>query len=407
SDFDPHNLGSSEFSKCGFLLPHSNDVTVEIPYRCLVPKTLDGLLIAGRGISQTNNALQFTRMTADIIVLGYLTGQIAADQAWNNIRPRDYDVSNLQKEWAKQGYLPTDYSKKGSENKRYEEHEVKNRIEQLSKGKKEYLYECSRLPKEKALPVLREYFELAKDQERRLLLAKGIAWFGGNEGMDLIEAELMEMFRQELNDGYPDGYVDNYDFIRGREKNVLEGLFWRINQNIGLLAMTGDPSANDSINFIMEHTVSGGGMVERTNDYYNGRIDLKIIPFYNRILNLCFYTDRIPDRKFIPALEKIARDENIGGYLTVKYDEVRWRVYGGFLELSIAASLARCGSERGYALLNSYLEDIHFNFKRFALSELKELTYQDFGFNPLKWKNYLSEQSYPRSPKRLKKPLEV
>lgn len=88
SDFDPHNVGSSEFSKCGFLLPHSNDVVVEIPYRCIVPKRLDGLLISGRGISQTHNALQFTRMTADIIVLGYLTGQIAADLSLKNRQPR-------------------------------------------------------------------------------------------------------------------------------------------------------------------------------------------------------------------------------------------------------------------------------------------------------------------------------
>ncbi|WP_154857317.1 FAD-dependent oxidoreductase [Cyclobacterium xiamenense] len=407
SDFDPHNVGSSEFSKCGFLLPHSNDVTVEIPYRCLVPKTIDGLLISGRGISQTNNALQFTRMTADIIVLGYLTGQIAADLAWNNMRPRDYNVSALQKEWASQGYLPADYTKKGTENNRFADGEVRYRIEQLSGGKREYLYECSRLPKEKALPVLREYFALSTDPESRLLLAKGIAWFGGNDGMDLIAAELLEMFGQELKDGYPEGYVDNYDFIRGRDKNVLEGLFWRINQNIGLLAMTGDPGANDAIQFIMENTVSGGGMVERTNDYYNGRIDLRIIPFYNRILNLCFYADRIPDQNFIPAMEKLLKDENIGGFKTVEYDKVRWRVYGGFLELSIAATLARCGSELGYRLLTSYIEDIHYNYKRFAVSELKDLTKEDFGFNPLKWKNYLSERVYPRQPQRLVKALEV
>ncbi len=407
SDFDPHNVGSSEFSKCGFLLPHSNDTTVEIPYRSLVPKSLDGLLISGRGISQTNNALQFTRMTADIIVLGYLTGQIAADLAWNTIKPRDFDISSLQKEWAQQGYLPKDYDRPGNGNKRFEEAEIKNRIEQLAMGKEEYLYKCSILPKEKALPVLKTYFRKADQKENKLLLAKALAWFGESDGIKLIETELMEMFEEELKVGYPEGYVDDYDFIRGREQNVLEGLFWRINQNIALLAMTGDPGANGSINRIMENTVSGGGMVERTNDYYNGRIDLKIIPFYNRILNLCFYADRIPDRQFIPALEKILKDENIGGFLTVEYDKVRWRVYGGFLELSIAAALARCGSETGYRLLTTYLEDIHYNYKRFSRSELRELTYEDFGFNPLKWKSYLSELSFPRQPQQLVKAVEV
>lgn len=240
-----------------------------------------------------------------------------------------------------------------------------------------------------------------------MLLAKSIAWFGGREGVELIESELLEMFKQELEEGYPDGYVDNYDFIRGREKNVLEGLFWRINQNIALLAMNGDPGANATIKYILENTSSGGGVVERTNDYYNGRIDLKIVPYYNRILNLCFYAEKIPDKNFIPALEKILKDENIGGFQTVEYDKVRWRVFGGFLELSIAAALARCGSETGYRLLTSYLEDIHYNYKRFARTELMDLTHEDFGFNPFKWKNYLSEISYPRQPQRLVKALEV
>ena len=83
TDFDPHNVGSSEYSKCGFLLPHSNDITVEVPYRSLVPIKLDGLLLAGRGFSQTHNALQFTRMTADLLVLGYLTGQIWQGKTYN------------------------------------------------------------------------------------------------------------------------------------------------------------------------------------------------------------------------------------------------------------------------------------------------------------------------------------
>lgn len=407
SDFDPHNVGSSEFTKCGFLLPHSNDLTVEVPYRSIVPKELDGLLISGRGISQTHNALQFTRMTADIIVLGYLTGQIAAELAWKNMRPRDYDIAPIQKEWAALGYLPADYNRKDNWNYRYDDSEIIRRVARLSEGHREYLYECSRLPKEKALPVLTESFEQTSDEGNKLLLAKALAWFGSREGIDLIEAELKELFGQELEDGYPGGYVDDYDFIRGREKNVLEHLFWQINQNIGLLAMAGDQAPNSTINRIIENTVSGGGVVERTNDYFNGRIDLKIVPFYNRILNLCFYAERIPDPQFIPALEKLLKDDNIGGFQTVEYDEVRWRVFGGFLELSIASALARCGSQTGYTLLAGYLEDIHYNFKRFARQELQDLTLQDFGFNHAKWRKHLSKQAYPLPPQRLVKSVEV
>ncbi|HLT08184.1 MAG TPA: FAD-dependent oxidoreductase [Cyclobacteriaceae bacterium] len=413
SDFDPHNIGSSEYTKCGFLLPHSNDIVVEIPYRCIVPKTLDGLLISGRGISLTNNAMQFTRMTADILVLGYLTGQIAADLAWNDIRPRDYDVSGIQKEWADLEYLPANYSRKSTWKSWESDAEVKRRVDKLAAGAREYLYECAKLPKEKAEPLLLNHFnrpnltEAKFSDEGRLLTAKALAWFCNPIGNDLIEEELKAMFAEEMVDGYPEGYVDDYDFIRGREHNVLEHLFWRINQNIGLLAMTGDERRNATINHILQNTVSGGGMVQRSDDYFNGRIDLKIVPFHNRIRNLCFYAERVPDPSFIPAFEKILKDENIGGFQTLKYDKVRWRVFGGLLEMYIAAAMARCGGRKGYELLVDYMEDIHYNFKSFSLKELNSLTGANLGYDPAAWRKLIGNLTYPQPVKKVVKPVEV
>jgi hypothetical protein len=148
-------------------------------------------------------------------------------------------------------------------------------------------------------------------------------------------------------------------------------------------------------------------MVERSNDYYNGRIDLKIVPFYNRIMNLCFYAERIPDPAFIPGFEKLLQDENIGGFQTEAYDKVRWRVFGGLLEISIAATLARCGGKTGYNLLADYLEDIHYSFKTFAASELRELTQKDYGYDATAWKKHFTALSYPRPAKKLVKAVEV
>lgn len=407
SDFDPHNIGSSEYSKCGFLLPHSNDLVVEIPYRCIVPKRMDGLLISGRGISQTHNALQFTRMTADIIVLGYLTGHIAADLSLKNLQPRGYDISGLQKEWAQMQYLPTDYSRKGTHGARERQEEIIRRVKNLASGKREYLFEVSRLPKEKATPVLLDHYNESVGGPEKLLLAKALAWFGNSKGNDLIDAELRAMFDEELSYGYPGGYVDDYDFIRGREKNVLEGLFWRINQNIGLLAMSGDPSANKTIQHILENTTSGGGMVMRSNEYFNGRIDLRIIPFYNRLMSLCFYAERLPDHSFIRGFEGVLQDKNIGGFKTEDYTQVRWRVFGGLLELSIAAAMARCGSRSGYVLLTDYLKDVHYTFKAFASSELKAVTGKDLGYDDDAWKKYLAKLSYPAPVRKLVKEIEI
>ncbi len=429
SDYDPHYIGNSEYTRCGFLLPHSNVLTVEVPYRSIVPKYLDGLLISGRGFSQTHNHLQFTRMCPCLLVLGYLTGQIASEIAHRKIAPKDFDISGLQREWAANGNLPSDYASRRIGNLTQENDEINRRVKNLASGREEYLWECSRLPKEKTVPVLLEFFDDLVNEENKLLIAKALAWFRQTIGNDLIRKELNQLFIQELGEGYPGGYFETYDYIRGRQKNVIEGLFWRINQNIALLGMAGNVQNNDTIRYILENTSSGGEMEKWTSDiklsrsvngehtidyitdgyaaYNNERIDIRLIPYHNRIYNLCFYAERVPDPVFINGFEKLLEDKNIGGYKTKEYQLTRWRVYGGDLELYIAAALARCGSKKGYELLTEYLEDIHYNFIDYAASELKELTGKDYGYDAEAWKKYIRNLTFPQSVKRLRKEIEL
>ena len=50
----------------------------EIPYRCLVPKHVDRMLVAGRCISTTHEALASTRLTPTVMTLGQAAGTAAA-----------------------------------------------------------------------------------------------------------------------------------------------------------------------------------------------------------------------------------------------------------------------------------------------------------------------------------------
>lgn len=407
SDFDPHFVGYTEYTRCGFLLPHSNIVKVEIPYRSIVPRGLDGLLISGKAFSQTHSALQFTRMSGDLTILGYLTGQVAAEAVINKTEPRNYSITSLQKEWFDRGYIPKEYAGKKAGNPATEPDEIKKRIENLGQGKNEFLYECCKLQKQTALPLLRESFNTITHAQGKLLTAKALAWFGDSTGCGLITGELAELFAREQKEGYPGGYIDTYDDIRGREKNVLEGLFWRINQNIALLAMANNQESVATVKHILENTTSGGGMVPRESDYFNERIDLRFVPFYNRILNLCFFAERVPSTDFIPGFEKLLTDENIGGYITTEYQNTRWKVYGGVLELNIGAALARCGGKTGYELLLDYLGDIHSNFRDFAANELHEVTGAGFKAEHRLWNKYIRSLSFPQPCKNLVKEIEM
>ncbi|MBC5800329.1 MAG: FAD-dependent oxidoreductase [Candidatus Eremiobacteraeota bacterium] len=68
----------------------------EIPYRCLVPARVDGLLVAGRCISTTHEALASTRLTPTVMTLGQGAGTAAAQCAGANVQPRDIDVPALR-----------------------------------------------------------------------------------------------------------------------------------------------------------------------------------------------------------------------------------------------------------------------------------------------------------------------
>ena len=385
SDFDPHYTGSSEFSRCGFLLPHSNVTTAEIPYRSLVPASIDGLLLSARGISLTHNALQYTRMSADVIVIGYVSGQIAANCVSRKISPRNFDVSRLRKKWIKEKVL--------SQPEIVRRRSVEDAINDLIDEKSGALFACCRFPKQEILSVLLHSFDIKPS----LQLAQALAWHGSSVGAELLEKELTSLFAMENAEGYPDGYVEKYD-----ENSV----YWQINRNISLLAMSGAGKIHESVYNILRRTTSGGGMVSRDNDYDNNRIDMVLISYYNRIMNLCFYAERITDNRFIPYFDRLLSDKNIGGYKTEKYNKTRWRVYNADLELFIASSTARCGGKHGLITLAGYLDDIHSDFRDFARGELKEVSGKDFEYNKSKWESHINSLSYPYKTTPLKKEIE-
>ncbi|MFZ1124125.1 MAG: FAD-dependent oxidoreductase [Candidatus Baltobacteraceae bacterium] len=68
----------------------------EIPYRCLVPESVEGLLVAGRCISTTHEALASTRLTPTVMTLGQAAGTAAALAARRGIAPRAVDPRELR-----------------------------------------------------------------------------------------------------------------------------------------------------------------------------------------------------------------------------------------------------------------------------------------------------------------------
>jgi hypothetical protein len=81
------------------------DPAFDIPYRCLVPKSIDGLLVAGRCISidHTAGLIIAIRDGIQTMGIGQAAGTAAALSSQNNFPPRELDIQLLQRTLVSQG----------------------------------------------------------------------------------------------------------------------------------------------------------------------------------------------------------------------------------------------------------------------------------------------------------------
>jgi hypothetical protein len=78
------------------------DETFDIPYRCLIPRKIDDLLIgSGRSVSASTPML--LRVMALTMVVGQGAGVAAAISARDNVAPRNVNIAALQEELEQQG----------------------------------------------------------------------------------------------------------------------------------------------------------------------------------------------------------------------------------------------------------------------------------------------------------------
>ncbi len=77
----------------------------DIPFRCLVPRKIDGLLVAGRCLSATREAVGSARMGAQCMAYGQAAGTAAALAAHAKIAPRAIDIAKLRATLQQQGAI--------------------------------------------------------------------------------------------------------------------------------------------------------------------------------------------------------------------------------------------------------------------------------------------------------------
>lgn len=87
------------------LAPMIQPPTYQIPYRCLIPQQVEGLLVAGRCVSATHEALSAIRVIPIAGTMGQAAGTAAAMAARQGISVRDVEIAKLQEQLRADGVM--------------------------------------------------------------------------------------------------------------------------------------------------------------------------------------------------------------------------------------------------------------------------------------------------------------
>lgn len=114
---DTINVARSNFDTHGFtvhpvflVVPPNHDVlSANVPFRCLLPKGVEGVIVTGLGMSAHRDAIPVIRMQPDVQNQGYAAGLAASMAAAGNKRLRDLNIRELQQKLVEKDVLTADY----------------------------------------------------------------------------------------------------------------------------------------------------------------------------------------------------------------------------------------------------------------------------------------------------------
>jgi HEAT repeat protein len=188
---DTITTAQSNFDSHGFTIhplfmakaPDKADIRAHVPFRCLIPKGLEGILITGLGVSAHRDALPVIRMQADVQNQGYAAGRAAATAAQTGSAIRDVDVKALQNHLVDIEVLEPDVPDH-TDSFPLPEAEIQAAV---SQGARSY-FQLALIfgHPEKSVPYLREAYRSADSTEDKTHFARILGLLGDDEGIDTL-----------------------------------------------------------------------------------------------------------------------------------------------------------------------------------------------------------------------------
>lgn len=347
-------IARSNFDTHGYIIhpmfmirpPHRDDIDVRVPWRCLLPVGLEGVVVTGLGVSAHRDALPCIRMQADVQNQGYAAGVASAMISKKGIRTRELDIRELQKHLVQIGNLPESILTE-KDNFPLPRSRVEQAVKQVVNDYQGL--EVVLAHYDVAKPLLREAFAAAAEKDR-LTYAHILGMMGDGTGAEVLAKAVQS---KQWDPGWR--YTGMGQF--GPSMSPLDSL-------IIALGRTKSPMA-------LKPIVEKVGELGPTSEFSHFRA-------------IAIALETLGDKTAARPLAELLSKPGLSGHAVTTITEalednprssVDTTVRNQALsELYLARALYRCGDHEGLGqrTLSEYARDLHGHYARHAKAVLKQ-----------------------------------
>ena len=387
SNCDIKGYHTSDWVRMGFIPPNYE---IEIPYRAILPKTIDNILVVGKAFSANHESLATIRMQPDLENLGGIAALVAVYALDSEVNLRRIDIREFQKQLVEKELLPSSVINRKIKEHVYNEQELDALISQFNPDKNLHSYsdmemgeiwtekipiiEVCLSPPELAVPALEKALRKASGK-RAVRIAQALAMFGAETAAQTLHDEILN----QLSSGELPQLVEEVKWSEGKMPPDQAAMPVCANLIYGL-GMT-----RSSLNIPVFNRIAELFNPDSLDDFRSGRKGL----FYY-VDAVCYGAQLLGTPESVPSLKKLhtcefIKDNSVKEGLVV--DPLIDRM--ALLELIIGRALARCGSTDGYHILIEYLDDNRAVLAEFANTALSKITSVNHGKDKKEWNNWL------------------
>jgi hypothetical protein len=404
SNNDIKGQTSSDWLRMGLISPN---LEIEIPYRALLPKGLENILVVGKAISTTHDALPALRMQSDFENLGAVGGVAAATAAKSGVTARGVDINVVQTRLRKLKVLPKEFIERKLKVLHYSDEELKLLVDKISPEHPFHAYQDMRLSKTYAerinevdlctagprvIPILEEALAKETDPRRQLMLAQLLAMTGSNSGVPVLVSVLQGMLSQ--------GNLPERNFIVHHADAFApdQAAMPAAGYLLYSLGMTRDRRALPIWQKVVD--LLGSTAEEDVWSQHKG--------IFHYVDAVCVGAERLGDPAAIPILEKLHSYPQFKNKVLLNGFQADYLLERpAYLEVVIGRALARCGAPEGLIVLINYLRDVRALLAEQAHSELIQISGEDLGKDIAAWSRWLEKNAEALKPTPWSAPVEA